>query len=116
MLTIPEATPSRNKFHHKHWRVESASKKRWGLMILVAAKLAKAAPAQGMRRVRIDRYGSRRLDEDNFIGGAKGILDSLKEQKLIIDDNADGIELLWRQMKPEPRQKAFTTITLEDIE
>lgn len=115
VLQLPEPTPSRNQFHHKHWRVEHTAKKRWGKMIAIAAMHARTLPAIGKRRVRVDRYGMRRLDEDNFIGGLKGILDSMRELGLLVDDNAASLELLCRQLRPEPRQKPFTVITIEDI-
>lgn len=59
-------------------------------------------------RVTIERYG-RRLDKDNFIGGLKSILDSLRYERLITDDDEDALELVANQFPGKPR----TLITIE---
>ena len=67
--------------------------------------------AQGKRTVIVRRYGSRILDVDNFTGGLKSMIDSLKYHKLIIDDRAEFMELQASQEKTV-RGKSYTVIEI----
>ena len=115
VLTIPEPTPSLNAFYHKHWRIEHTAKKRWFNMLSIAAMRAGATVATSKRRLTVVRYGVRKLDVDNFLGGLKGCIDCLRKLNLLIDDDEDGMELVAHQLRPAPKQKAFTSLTLEDM-
>lgn len=109
-LDIPRATPSMNVTHHKHWRVMHQQKKLWAQEIWVAAAQGHRVPEKAPERakVTVTRYG-RLLDPDNFIGGLKSVLDGLKAEGLILDDNAKHLELIATQQKGAPR----TVITIE---
>lgn len=107
-LEIPRATPSMNSTHHKHWRVMHAQKKLWQQEVWAAACGQRAiaheqyiAPIRA--KVTIERYSQRMLDVDNFFGGLKSAIDSLKSNGLILDDNADHLELVATQHKGTPR-------------
>ncbi len=52
---------------------------------------------QGCFEVRITRYGGRLLDEDNFHGGCKALIDELRYAGLIPDDNPASISLRYEQ-------------------
>lgn len=112
-IIIQEPTPSRNAFYHKHWRVEHTAKKRWTKQF--APHSLVIPPAHAKRLVMIERYGMRKLDVDNFFGGLKVVLDSLKSCGLIVDDDDKNMELLAYQRKLEPKQRPYTVITLDDV-
>ena len=91
LLEIPEASPSLNIMRGKHWST----------LVMVAKserKLFGTTPAQ-KAQVKITREGYRQLDTDNFVGGLKCIIDSLREQHLIVDDSPDHITLVSEQVK-----------------
>ena len=48
-------------------------------------------------RVTITRYGSRPLDIDNGAGGCKPLLDAIRYEGLIPDDDPSTIEFFFRQ-------------------
>lgn len=110
ILDIPRATPSLNATRYRHWRVAHAEKQLWRTEIRVARLNAGCRDPKPPQRARvtIERYGCT-LDVDNFVGGLKAIIDSLRYEKLICDDNADSLELVPRQFAGKPR----TVITVE---
>lgn len=114
-LRIPEASPSLNAFYHKHWRVEHAAKKRWLNMLTVAAIIAGATVATSKRRLTVGRYGTRKLDVDNFLGGLKGCIDCLRKLNLLTNDDEAGMELVAEQHKLPRGTQAHTHLTLEDM-
>lgn len=112
VLDIPRATPSRNATFHKHWRAAYREKQLWQQEIRIARLRAGCFDPKppSRARVTIERYG-RALDEDNFVGGLKSILDSLRYEKLIVDDTSEALELVPRQLRGRPR----TVITVEPV-
>ena len=113
-LHIPEASPSRNVFHHKHWRVEHTAKARWEKMILVESRVARVPKATGPRRVLFRRFGKRKLDHDNFIGGLKGPIDCLRKLGLLLDDDEKHASFLFEQHTATACEP-HTIIGLEDL-
>lgn len=110
-LNIPEATPSANKTLWAHWAVKARLRKKWAWLVRVARLNAQIAPESLLgASVRIDRYGKRTLDQDNFIAGCKSLVDSLVAEKLIAGDNPDQVTILYRQHKGNPQH---TVITIE---
>ena len=112
-FTIPEASPSLNRYAHAHWRVESNDKKRWMLMLL--ARSRGVSEATGKRRLTVARHGVRKLDHDNFVGGLKGCIDCLRKLHLLVDDNEAGMELVCEQLPLSKGDDPHTTITLTDL-
>lgn len=104
-LEIPRATPSMNSTHHKHWRVMYAQKKLWQQEVWAARVQACGATYETVDRakVTIERYSQRSLDVDNYLGGLKSVIDALKSERLILDDNAERLELIATQHKGTPR-------------
>lgn len=100
-LTIPEASPSVNECKWKHWSVHLQERKHWSLLVMVAkneARVPNHDPPQ-MAFVKIIREGRRLLDYDNFVGGAKSLMDSLREQRLIVDDTPEHMTPTYEQRK-----------------
>ncbi len=72
--------------------------------------------ANGKRRLTIERYGKRRVDVDNIIGGAKScITDNLRKLGLLLDDDDESVEFVARNCKLDKGQKPFTKIILTEI-
>jgi hypothetical protein len=105
ILDIPRSTPSLNATRWKHWRVAYREKQLWRQEInLARIKAGCIAPVPpGRARVTVERYGARSLDPDNFVGGLKSVIDSLRAENLITDDTNDALELVPIQFKGPPR-------------
>lgn len=69
---------------------------------------------KGRFRVSIERCGTRLLDIDNAVGGAKPLLDQMRYAGLIPDDNPGCIELQFTQRKVK-RAEIETVVTIEAI-
>ncbi len=111
-LVIPEATPSLNRLHGRHWSRYRRHRKRWSALVLAAKLDARiyGAPLLPRARVHITRYGRRILDPDNAIGGCKALIDGLKDHGLLADDRH--IVLTVEQHIGEPR----TIVRIEPYE
>lgn len=98
-LTIPEASPSLNEHKWKHWSHHLRLRKHWSMLVLVAKVEARVSMDTPLDRVtvKITREGHRKLDTDNFVGGLKCLIDSLREQRLIVDDSPDHMTLTTEQ-------------------
>lgn len=114
-LVVPEASPSQNRYHYSHWRKAHADKKRWGLMLLAAARNAGATAARGKRRLTVERHGKRALDFANLVGGLKGAIDCLVELGLLLDDDEASLDLVAKNVRLEKGTKPFTVLLLEDV-
>ena len=77
---------------------------------------AAKAKARGTTRVKVGivRRGIALLDVDNLYGGVKALLDALRYEGVIADDNAKSIELEVRQEKVK-RAQMGTLITITPI-
>ena len=65
-------------------------------------------------RVVITRYGSRPLDVDNGAGGCKPLLDAIRYEGLIPDDDPTTIDFQFRQYQvKKPYRK--TTVLIERV-
>lgn len=60
---------------------------------------------EGRIVVRITRKGARLLDADNLAGGIKPLLDSLRYEKLIPEDNPKAIRLEVRQTTAKAQER-----------
>ena len=114
-IEIPVATPSINELHRYHWAERRRLKETFGWLLVSALnKLPKIPKATGPRRLVIERHGRKALDQDNLAGGAKGLVDCIKEQRLILDDNPTDCQMEFRQVVSR-KGGPHTTIYLEDI-
>ena len=87
-ITIEAATPSPNELNRMHWTERRRLKEATGWLLASALnKQPKIPRATGPRNLIIERHGRKALDQDNLAGGAKGLIDCIKEQRLILDDN-----------------------------
>ena len=117
ILRIEKASPSQNEFAFSHWRKAKASKDAWKLLIRGAAGFLDIPGARGKRRLTIERHAKGTLDEQNLIGGAKGIIDDLVQLGLLVDDKPACLELgkpVQARLKPGER-RPYTLLILEEV-
>lgn len=114
-LQIPEPTPSLNEFINKHWTKYRSYRRHWSMLVLVAKNRASVGPWEPFKKskVTITRENYRLLDEDNLTGGAKLVCDGLRDQRLLVDDSPDHMQLTVTQVKIPRCQFPRTTITIE---
>nr|WP_320131982.1 hypothetical protein [uncultured Holophaga sp.] len=116
-LRIEKACPSQNEFAWAHWRKAKSSKDAWKLLIRGASGFLDIPRARGKRRLTIERHARGTLDEQNLIGGAKGIIDDLVQLGLLVDDKPAFLELgrpvQARLQKGERRP--YTLLILEEV-
>lgn len=120
-------TPSLNQTLRMHWSAKRLAHRMWGWQLLSClprarwAEIMSNGPA-ARARVHITRHGSRLLDEDNLIGGCKGLVDVLKPPSksnpfglgLIAGDEPDKLALTVAQVKCA-RADACTWVEIEEI-
>jgi len=71
-------------------------------------------PAGPRYRVTITRYGAKLLDVDNGAGGCKPLLDAMRYEGLIPDDDPGSIDFVFRQQKVKTKERR-TEILLERL-
>lgn len=117
ILEIPVATPSLNETSQAHWIAGYRLKKRWKKLVRDAFYQSRAnSPgsthdAPPCARVHIVRYGKKRLDYDNFIGGLKPLIDALKLCALIQDDDVSHVHIDAHQYAPASVPRTVVSIT-----
>jgi hypothetical protein len=74
-FTIPYATPSLNATLRMHWSEKARIRKALAREIWAQVR---EIPAYPRAVITITRHGARTLDNDNFYGGCKALLDVLK--------------------------------------
>ena len=65
-------------------------------------------------RLTITRYGAKLLDIDNGVGGCKPLIDALRYEGLIPEDDPGTIELIFRQRKVKAAYRG-TVILIETL-
>lgn len=111
VLDIPRATPSLNTTRRMHWATLRRHKIWWQLEVRIALRNQDIfrVPTPERACVTIERHSTRELDPDNLVGGFKDLIDCLRAEKLIVNDDPAHLELVPRQLKGKPR----TVITVE---
>jgi hypothetical protein len=71
-------------------------------------------PGSPRYRVTITRYGSKLLDIDNGAGGCKPLLDAIRYEGLIPDDDPGTIDFVFRQQKVKKDQRR-TKVLIEAL-
>lgn len=71
-------------------------------------------PAGPRYRVTITRYGSKLLDIDNGAGGCKPLLDAIRYEGLIPDDDPGTIDFVFRQQKVNKAERR-TEVVIEAL-
>lgn len=72
------------------------------------------SPAGARYRLTITRHGAKLLDIDNGVGGCKPLIDALRYEGLIPEDDPGTIELIFRQRKVKAADRG-TEILIETL-
>jgi hypothetical protein len=116
-IILPFATPSLNEIQGQHWSFAKRQKEAIAWSLRSALNLqAKIPVATGKRRVSIERTGRGRLDPDNLMGGFKWLIDAIKAERLIVDDDDDHLELIALPQVVSRKIYPSTRVAIEDIE
>lgn len=93
VLIYDEPTPSLNRLLRGHWSKNWKQRQKWYWLTRQAILRAHVyiPPKWKKAKIRIERYGARQLDADNFRGGTKFLTDALKQEMIIADDSPDVI-------------------------
>jgi Holliday junction resolvase RusA-like endonuclease len=102
-LKIPKEILSLNKLNQMHWSKKHKYSKEWEGEIFAAyyeQSRFTVKHANQKRWVRIFSFRKRKLDQDNLVGGCKGLMDALKRLGLIVDDSPKWVEVRYEQLVP----------------
>ena len=105
VLRVPIPTPSLNEIQGKHWAHVDRQKAAMQWAVLAGLSSGTKIPqATGKRKLVITRHGLGTLDADNLAGGCKSLIDALRYRGLILNDDPESIEVIFRQspVKKEP--------------
>lgn len=110
-LNIPMPTPSLNAVNKMHWSVRNRLRGEWQWLVKAAVLQDRIHVSSSEHvNVTIDRYGPRALDNDNFVGGAKQLMDSLVWEGFLIDDTPAHLTACYHQHIGKP---ARTLVRIE---
>lgn len=104
---------SLNKMLRWHWSTRDRHLEQWEWVIRAALK-GPPKRAEGKRLVKIFSYRKNILDHDNFVGGAKPVLDALRNLGLIKNDDPAHVDVSYHQI-PVRGDKARTEIHIEEV-
>jgi len=102
------ATPSLNKLNGR-W-----AKLNWKKKFLSRLKNYEyiAPKKKFFAKLTITRHGSRILDTDNYHGGVKSLVDSIKEKGLIVDDSPKWCDIIFQEQVKCKRGQEKTEIEI----
>ncbi len=135
-ITIPQASPGLNAIMRMHFSAQARLKTDWWMLCQAELHRVPAVPKaqEGeRRRVTFTRYSCQPLDQDNFTGGAKMVLDNFRrprQQKnkrtgetvcwaglqLIWDDDEPHLDAHYIQEKVAHKSETRTVICIEIFE
>jgi len=109
--------PSERDVRRHHWRVEYRNKHKLHWLVKVAMLEQNVVPGMDdlKKRASITVYRPRELDDDNFIGGLKSLVDTLKLEGFFKDDNRKFLDLLYSPKQVATREKKGTEVIIEDV-
>jgi len=90
-----------NVMMRQHWSHTSKTLKQWRLFVgnEMRANHIKKVAESSKYRLTIISYRSRLLDEDNLFASHKWVIDSLRKEKFIWDDDPKHMSLMVQQFK-----------------
>lgn len=90
-LLIPIPSLSQNVYQRMHWSQQKRHKDDLFLLLKSSLQLRggeKVLPPRfTVVEIQITRYGAKKLDQGNLVGGCKPLLDALKDLGAITDDS-----------------------------
>lgn len=104
IVEIPMATPSLNNLLRMHYQVKRRLRLQYERILRCNSRRFHHAKPNEHKRVTIERFGVRHIDQDNFVGGAKPLLDAICNVGLIWDDSPKCVSVSYVQHKSSPKQ------------
>jgi hypothetical protein len=118
-VTIDGVTPSLNKLLGMHWQARRKLRPQYAWAIKVAmieagwsAELEMWPELPPKMRVQITSHRKALLDKDNLVGGAKPLLDALKDVHAIRNDSPDWVTVEYLQVVDKAQK---TVIDMEPM-
>lgn len=105
-------TPSLNEVNKLHWRKRDKLRQKYQKYIMAYVR------NQHLGKVRLEvyRHSPGTLDDDNFRGGCKQLIDALKLQKVIVDDSDQYIkEKFYEQVRIARGGPKMMVIKITDL-
>lgn len=97
-LCLEAATPSLNAMNKMHWARRHRLRGQWQWLVKAAVLNDKVTVKTiPNAKVTIERYGAKKLDHDNFVGGAKQLIDSLVQEGFLVDDSPSHVSIRYVQ-------------------
>lgn len=118
-LIIPMEIPSQNVRDKQCWQARMRDNKKW--FILVRAAMQPWMVSDGKKRsVVITSLRKRKItDHANLVGGAKGLVDALVKNHLLVDDSDEWVSIEYRQQLAKGSgvndDKPATVVTFLDV-
>jgi hypothetical protein len=114
LIEIP-GLPKTTNGSHGHWAVAAAERKKWRTAVKTIAYMRRPDKPLVKVRLTLTRCSSGKTDHDNRVISFKGVVDGLKDAKIILDDtDAVIVERHYPQEKA-PRGKGSIRIFVEEI-
>lgn len=108
-FSIAERTLSLNDSLDLHWSQKTKLRNRYQLLLLSLYRKKHSCKM----KIHICRsYRSIPLDPDNLRGGAKTLVDAMKRNEIIVDDNEEWALITYGQIKSSI---PYTEITIEEL-
>lgn len=105
VFTLPLITPSLNQYLRWHWSRRAKFRDTCCICIRMQMHMyASDWVLKTPRRVVITRYGTRKLDYDNFVGGCKPLLDALHYERIVNDDTSEWVDVIYVQGTDKARR------------
>jgi len=113
VLEIPAAPPGLNMVLRMGWQRRHSLTRKWRKSIWAArCQVIHGRPTPiAKAKVLIERTSPNLLDTDNLYGSVKVVLDALRCNELIVDDNPESLTLGVTQKKGPPHLR----IQIEDV-
>lgn len=100
IVDIPYELKSLNHYIGKNWKVKNAFKENIiNFLYYHGLEFEREAAKRNVKIIRYMGKGKREFDFDNLVGGAKFVIDALKEVGLIYDDSPEWINVEYKQEK-----------------
>ena len=105
VLEVPAAPPGLNRMLRMHWRARQTLSRKWRKSIWVArCQVIQGRPTPIEKaKVSIERISPNLLDPDNLYASVKVVLDALRCNELIVNDDPDHLVLEVGQRKGPAR-------------
>ena len=114
VIEIPELTMSVNELmrEYAHPQAKKRERDRWHWLVRKAIGRRREIRPIECCEVTVHRCGPRPLDWDNMGGGLKFLIDALKSNKIVLDDNKKVIQRLHLEQPKVPGREAKTVVEI----